>query len=382
MGVRGIFPIRLRNRPHENIEKDNCTMNIRNISFNKPASVFLFGVAILVCCLCFVRIRYISPKIDSEGKESLQSALSIPGTHLDLVVEHLWEQHNAIAAKYDTRMRFFGKVVDQNGVPLEGVKIVASVTTLRMIKTERGYQEYETLEETTGSEGIFIFDGSEGMYLDIDAIEKPGYVLPSAYQFGMSCVIGSKIRYRYSSIGDQDKVFKPNPSSPEVFHLWKLNKPEPLELGGNSPGRNGPEFKVGAPPDPLRTISIMVSDIGTSHAPQWEVTVSALEAEGGVIIAGPSDIFMFKAPETGYAHSIKFRYGLEGADESQDDPGASLRFYVRSHSSRWHSACEFSFFSPNRKGIVETKMRFWLNPNGSRNLEHDGGRPLHATILK
>jgi len=293
-----------------------------------------------------------------------------------------WGEHNSIAARFDTHVRFWGKVVDQAGDPLEGVKIVSSVTTLRMIKTEHGYREFEVLQATSASDGTFKFDGSDGMYLDIDALSKKGYVLPSAYQFGMSCVIGAKFRYRYSSMGGQEKVFIPNSSIPEVFHLWKLNKPEPLEIGGESEGRNGPEFKVGDPPDPLRTISIMVSDVGTSSSPKWEVTVSALEADGGVVMADSSDIFMFQAPEGGYTHSIKFRYGLEGADESQDDPGASLRFYVQSNQGRWHAAREYAFFSPNRKGIVETKMRFWLNPSGSRNLEHDGGHPLPEPILK
>ena len=292
-----------------------------------------------------------------------------------------WAQHNAIASRFDARVRFWGKVVDQGGIPLEGVKIVASVTTLRMIKTANGYREYEILKATSDASGAFMFDGSEGISLNIEALGKDGYVLPSAYQFGMSCVIGAKFCYRYSSIGGQEKVFTPNPLSPEIFHLWKLIKPEPLEIGGDTPGRIGPQFEVGAPPHPLRTISIMVSDVGTAHVPQWEVTVSALEADGGIIRADPSDIFMFEAPESGYKQSIKFRYGLEKTDISLNDPGAALRFYVRSNHGRWHAAREYDFYSPNKDGIVSTKMSFWLNPSGSRNLEHDGGHPLPEPIL-
>jgi len=272
-------------------------------------------------------------------------------------------------------------VVDQAGSPLEGVKIVASVTTLRMIKTANGYREYEILKATTHTDGTFMFDGAEGMYLDIDALGKDGYVLPSAYQFGMSCVNGAKYRYRYRSIGNQDKVFTPNSFSPEIFHLWKLIKPEPLEIGGDTPGRKGPKFKVGDPPRPLRTISIMVSDVGTVQAPQWEVTISALEANGGVVMAKPSDIFMFEAPESGYTHSLKFRYRQEGADESLNDSGAAIRFFVRSNNGHWYSAREYDFYSPNEDGIVSTKMSFWLNPSGSRNLEHDGAHPLPQPSL-
>ena len=292
-----------------------------------------------------------------------------------------WDQHNAIASRYDTPVRFWGKVVDQKDTPLEGVNIAATVTTLRMIKTENGYREYEVLKATSDATGSFMFDGCDGMYLDIEALAKVGYVLPSAYQFGMSCAIGSKFRYKYLSIGNQESVFTPNQNRPEIFHLWKLTKPEPLDIGGNCDGRNGPEFKVGSPPDRLRTISMMVTDVGTAEGPQWEVTVTALEADGGVVKADPLDIFMFHAPEFGYTHSIKFRYGVKGADESQDDPGAALRFFVRSNGGRWYAAREYDFYSPNSAGVVETKMRFWLNPNGSRNLEHDGGHPLPRPIL-
>ena len=66
-----------------------------------------------------------------------------------------WVEHNAIAARFDTGVRFWGKVVDQAGDPLEWVKIVSSVTTLRMIKTEHGYREFEVLQATSASDGTF-----------------------------------------------------------------------------------------------------------------------------------------------------------------------------------------------------------------------------------
>ncbi|MEI7911088.1 MAG: carboxypeptidase-like regulatory domain-containing protein [Verrucomicrobiota bacterium] len=290
--------------------------------------------------------------------------------------ENPWDQHNAIASRFDTRVRFWGKVVDQKGAPLQGVEIVATVTTLRMIKTENGYREYEVLKATSDADGTFIFDGSEGMYLDIEALTKEGYVLPSAYQFGMSCKVGAKFQYRYSSMGGGESVFIPTPASPEVFHLWKINKPEPLTIGGDGSGLSGPELKVGAPPEPSTTISMMITSVGTHKDPQWEVTVSALEPDGGFVMAEASDIFMFEAPAAGYSHSIRFKYGPVGADQGAGDPGASLRFFARTHNGRWHTACEYAFFAPDQNGTVLTQVRSWRNPNGSRNLEHDGAHPL------
>ena len=292
-----------------------------------------------------------------------------------------WGQHNAIASRFDTRVRFWGKVVDQGGSPLEGVKIVATVTTLRMIKTVNGYREYEVLEATSASDGTFTFDGSEGMYLDIEKLGKDGYVLPSAYQAGTHWE-GAKYRYQYLSIGNLEKVFTPVQSNPEVFHLWKLNKPEPLVTGGNTSGLNGPEINLNAPPKMFSDISMMVTDIGTRQAPQWELTVTAIEPDGGVVKADPSDIFMFNAPESGYAHSIKFRYGPDGTDQGLGDPGAPIRFFARSRGGRWHTASEYSFFSPDQEGSITSKMRYWRNPSGSRNLEHDGANPLPQPSLR
>ena len=293
-----------------------------------------------------------------------------------------WVEHNAIAARFDTRVRFWGKVMDQNGTPLEGVHIVASVTTLRMIKTEHGYREYEILKATTNAGGAFMFNGPDGLFLDIEAMGKSGYVLPSAYQFGMSCKVGAKFRYKYSSVGNMENVYIPNPVRPEIFHMWKLNKPEPLVISGDGSGLSGPELMLGSPPERVGSLSMVVISVGTSQAPQWEVTVSANSPDGGVIMADPGDIFMFEAPESGYTQSIKYRYGPDGTDQGAGDPGASLRFFSRTHNGRWHVASQYAFFSPDQNGTVLTEMRLWFNPSGSRNLEHDGGHPLPEPVLK
>jgi len=290
-------------------------------------------------------------------------------------------RNNSLARGIDGRVRFWGKVVDQNKAPLEGVNITVALTTLRMVKAESGYREYELLTTKSAADGTFMFDGGTGMTLDIDALGKEGYVLPSAYQAGTRWP-GAKYRYRYVYIGNPEKVFTPNRSRPEVFHLWKLVHPEPLEIGGDTSGLNGPELMVGAAPQAFRSVSMMVSAIATSQGPRWEVTVEALEPDGGVVMANPSDVFMFEAPASGYAHSIKFSYGHDGADLARGDPGAPLRFFVRSHQGRWHEAEDYAFFAPNHYGKVLTQMRYWLNPSGSRNLEHDSAHPLPAPGLQ
>jgi len=42
---------------------------------------------------------------------------------------------------FDTHVRFWGEVVDQDGNSVKGATIKATVTTLRMIKVDDGYRE-------------------------------------------------------------------------------------------------------------------------------------------------------------------------------------------------------------------------------------------------
>jgi len=288
------------------------------------------------------------------------------------------ERYNAGTSVYDTKVRFWGKVVDQDGKPVEGAKIAAFVVTLRMVKYKDGYREFSILTAKSAADGTFLLEGADGFTLVIQYLGKDGYVLPSAYQEGAR-FNGAKYSYFYKTMGGQENLFHPNPSEPVIFHLWKLNKPEPVRI--IEARGSGPKVKVGTPPTPVLFSNISVTDIGSVEAPQWEVTVSALEADDGVIKADPLDIFMFQAPESGYTHSITFRYGLDGPGATIGEPCALVRFYVRSKRGRWYSAEECAFFAPDEEGLQVPKIRTWTNPNGSRNLEHDAAHPLPEPSL-
>ena len=336
-------------------------------SFLKSRGAWYLGAGLLMALPSLAYFRGIHPNALGEGAATTEA--------------NPWAEHNVIAARFDARVRFWGKVVDQDGNPVEAAEITASVTTLRLVKVKGRYQEYALLTARSGIDGRFMLEGAEGFSLTIEQLHKDGYVLPSSYQAGTRW-LGTKYDYRYLSIDGQGKIFTPSMSKPEIFHLWKLNKPEPVVIGGDTSGLNGPRLNLNAPPEVYRDISMMVKDVGNVEAPLWEVTITAIEPSGGVVKADPSDIFMFMAPESGYSDSIKFRYGPDGSDQGMGDLGIPIRFFVRSHGGRWHTAAEYLFFSPEQSVRIRSKMRYWLNPSGSRNLEHDAAHPLPEPILR
>lgn len=296
-------------------------------------------------------------------------------------LEDVLKRHNVGAAGFDSKVQFWGKVLDQDGHPVEGASIRASVTTLRMIKTEKGYREFELLDTQSKADGSFMFDGAAGFSLTIEKLTKPGYVLPAPYQEAMRFPEDFKHRYTYNPMGGPEKPFHPDPASPVIFRLWKLRSPEPLLLCGTWSGFRGPEYQLDgeATPDVVRTISVAVASVGTKQSPLWEVTMTAAETDGGIAKANPNDAFMFEAPAGGYERVQKFRYGPE--DTRNYGEGAPVRVFVRSKQGRWYAAVDSIFFAPDDSGEIRTKSRYWLNPNGSRNLEHDAANPILAKGL-
>ncbi len=245
-----------------------------------------------------------------------------------------------------------------------------------MIKTEKGYREFELLDTQSKADGTFMFDGAEGFSLTIEKLTKSGYVLPAPYQEAMRFPEDFKHRFTYNPMGGPDRVFHPDPASPVIFRLWQLRNPEPLLLRGTWAGYSGPEYQLNVQPTLhiKGTTAISVASVGTEQSPQWEVTVAAVEADGGIAKADPNDAFMFEAPGSGYERIQKFRYSPE--DTKNYGEGAPVRFFVRSKQGRWYSAVDSIFFAPDANGEIVTKSRYWLNPNGSRNLEHDSANPL------
>ncbi|GAA5120995.1 carboxypeptidase regulatory-like domain-containing protein [Luteolibacter yonseiensis] len=303
------------------------------------------------------------------------------------------DDHNAGASVYDTDVRFWGKVLDSQGVPLEGVHVRAAVTTLRVkpVKGGAGFREFDVIEARTDATGRFALEGASGFVLKILKMTKDGYVLPHDQQ--LSTAFGTNYReYLYKSMDGQQPEFKPDPANPVEFRLWKLQRPEPLMIFN-------PEMRipVGGPPQNLSMddhgsttdpdfkytpdVKISVSEIGTADSRRWEVRISGWNEDCGVVKADPSDPFLFEAPENGYEESITCQYGPEDMDGRTGMEGLRIRFFVRSKKHLWHGAVD-SVFPPPEDGRVRPKMEIWTNPAGSRNLEHNAARPLFAPPLK
>ena len=279
--------------------------------------------------------------------EQVASVTNQPLTPRELQVQQA-------VARRNIPVSFFGRLIDQDGNPVSGVKISVSVLHLELTAT--------TIDRTIhlGSEsdlaGRFEIQGATGDGFDVDYIGKTGYQLSPKTPNHFSPINGSAEnpviirmwrKLESAQLISQDKDTRiPYDGTPVVFDLLAGQK----NVGGSSG-----DLRVTLIRNPL--------DITTSRRGfEWHATIEALN--GGLIQS--DDDFMYEAPIDGYQPRIQI-----------DMPA---------NAAKWASIYGISFFAKTRDGQVYSRVRFEFrvdslkpqtgftitsaaNPNGSRNLQ-------------
>jgi len=252
-------------------------------------------------------------------------------------------------------IEFYGKVIDQHGNPVAGARVGVSLLRWRILDAGGAFHEF-----TTDSEGYFDVSGISGQVLTIRSISKDGYE-----------IIGEAKRtqtFRVESLGKRDK------NNPIIFHAWKKLESEPLYYGEykqklrdsgvleaiNFPGlNNGLSARFDLDPN------------GIPYKPEnWKISI---KANAGGIIESQGEIFMNEAPESGYelVWSKAYAKGTEGfTDEGRK------KFYFRSGNN--YGRLEVNYVAYYKKGIAGIlRIKYWINPNGSRNLQYDPAKRIY-----
>tara|TARA_B100001093_G_C26835599_1_gene1018187 strand:- start:82 stop:1209 length:1128 start_codon:yes stop_codon:yes gene_type:complete len=300
-------------------------------------------------------------------------------------IKNLEYSHKAAQAA-NQNIIFYGKCVDQDGNPIEGVKVDVKITKMRksmvMAVLKESFKYYETETTMTDSNGRFEFK-DRGSYLLFENISHPEYLNARSsssnrgYQFG-------QILYGNALAG----MHQPDPLKPVIFTLWKkgqgsktevkesrvkikkeeLNStqyfdlktskktnqsdPEAIEISGT----NGADLKWDADQKKY---------IGSSQNYEWSYTISL--PNGG--FAKTSDLFLFRPPESGYEESYTVQFKGNEEDWTSTPPVKKLYFKTGKGN---YGAIEVQgrSYSDGRLLIKFNKILF--NPTGERTLEYWG----------
>lgn len=281
---------------------------------------------------------------------------------LEAAIQSRLTQLAAIVSDHNRPITFFGRVVDQDGFPLEGVKVVVNYRGATLLPTGKPDATFTDKELVSDADGHFQLLGAHGDALTIESITKPGYQLSPKAQRGFT--------YRH----DSDYVHRPDINNPVIYRMWKLQGEE--RLVDASPGVMAPptgeplgydlvnKRKESTRPDVVfrfwRPPSV---DEWTTNQYDWRLEITV--PEGGLL--KHNDELPYRAPETGYhpKHVIEIR-----ADDPNWQRRQSAEFYLRARNGGLYARMTIEIDSKARLGGL-VWLKYAANTNGSRNLEWD-----------
>lgn len=263
---------------------------------------------------------------------------------------------------------FFGKVVDQDGNLLSGVKVTLQIRYTKSVGPAGIGDTFDYPVLMTGEDGRFTLKGARGALLAVKALEKSGYE-PSV----------KALRSSYWYWREPKDAFHPNADQPEVFRMWKRAGAEPqvrkgisaglhydgttatFDLLTGSLGDSGGDLRVTLVRDPQQI------KYGQRNY-EWTLTVESLS--GGLIVS--NDEQMYRAPADGYQSRLVVHMA---ANDPKWTDETSFNLYVKLRGNLYGRA-EVKALVGSDRATTPFYITSFVNPSGSRNLEYDSKQSL------
>lgn len=266
-------------------------------------------------------------------------------------------------------IEFYGQVLDQDNKPVSGVRIHYTIATYEgVISTGPSVKNFDV---STDVNGKFVISGV-GEGINIMERSKPGYEFEKRYQYYYMNrqQIGHKLRSR----GTLDE--------PVIFHAWKMMEAEPLYHGeglvffegdGRSNTLDLTKGGLAIKKEGGSAGDIVIKferPLNAKRTDKFEWSFSIESIGGGVIES--DDSFMNLAPQDGYQHSWQVMY-VPNDPSYQQEP--EKKFYVMSNGGAHYARLEMRLI-PHYRTHSAIDIKFWMNPNGSRNLQYDPSKRI------
>lgn len=317
------------------------------------------GVLPALCCAALCGLSASDAREDNHIQEAVQDQ--------DKLSERAKMIRMAIEAA-NVPIEFWGKVTDQDGVPLEGVKI--AYTGFILWGTDGGVS-WEPKEHkgqaVSDATGLFAITGFKSNSLGLDSFSKPGYVYRGrpnhSFDFG-----GNMPEWRFVPQRNKPVCFamvnervlesliqlkgRLRVSGDGTLGYWNLWSGEPDDEGE---------------PDPSGELTIIFrSELAVPANPTQVFDWSAdLEIVGGGIMEAPWEEEIHRAPEAGYSAMVPY------SREPEKRGIIGCAYYVRTRNGNYgRIQVEVS---PSHDGrTARCFITSEMNPRpGSRNLEPD-----------
>lgn len=270
-----------------------------------------------------------------------------------------------LVKSFDTSIHFYGRVLDQDGRPVEGAVVEVGIRHFSLTGTY--FMGSKKLEVTTDQGGFFEILGYRGSDLFIGGISKDGY----------EYILSQNRVNSFDYGGSVEPPFIPDEGNPVVFRLRRrltrrtfLIKEKHWGFGVNvedSGMTRGYDFienkRTRSPEDrpskkwsevcDLKYLATFEKETG-----KWEVVLSPCGPGGGILV---SDQLLYEAPEDGYE--------LEWAFVAEDLTLPKMHYlYMKSRSPLIFTRLDFTDINVTNEH-VRLYGKYSTNPYGDRVLD-------------
>jgi len=236
-------------------------------------------------------------------------------------------------------INFYGRVIDQNGQPVQGAKVRLQWTDMSAAGTTEKFTE-------TDVQGMFSLSNEKGKRLSV-FVAKDGY----------RAVKRGRASFEYAAFFEPNYI-EPDPNNPVIFQLIKRQEAQPLIKTEQE--IRLPQAGSATTVRLDNTTSLDVSLLANQIKPDQPWSIRVAVTGGGLQTA--ADEFPMEAPTDGYQSSVAIdRKSPKPSGWSGLYQGGVL--YVK--TAQGYGRVEIRMLAGDNKARVTT----YLNPSGSRNLE-------------
>jgi len=254
-----------------------------------------------------------------------------------------------------------GRVVDQEGQPLNGVLVRLQLQVGFMLTPSQAHTRWDIIELATNPSGHFTLGNKKAGSITLISLVKDGYAgsvkNPTNFEFVHSHI----------------PRHVPDPQNPVVLRMYKLRGAEPMihirQSGGIPCDGTTTNFDVftGLRTSTNRNLLVTFTRVPL-HIQRGQRHDSAVKLEiagGGIMATG--DEFTYLAPEDGYSPSVTIEHK---ANDPLWNSSINRTFYVKTREGYFGLLkIELAtFFEPPP---TQFTYESWVNPAGSRVLEYD-----------
>ncbi len=278
--------------------------------------------------------------------------------------------------KQDVNISFYGQVLDQNGVPVEGASVAIHIVHF-IPDADKLFGESKSITVKTDNTGIFSVEKEIGRSLHVQGISMSGYEYVVAQN--------PNLDFQYAEHGNQ-KPFLAVKQSPVIFHLRKQNATAFLletkywdcQILANESGKTkGYDFISQVAVRDLMapvlngealTPDLMVKATLNTNDATWSVVLSPGDTNGGIIV---SEQLLYEVPDTGYQPEYTFT-------PTDRKPVKAKYVYLKSRNQPVYMRLELNEFNANKTFFRLNGRSAIINPYGDRNLEQATDLPYEV----